>query len=133
MLAIALTAAATDSEPAAAWWMLVYTALLNCAYHGGAPAGKIGARDARAGLRVAAPGTCRRRPGHEAAAVGGSGNVSDHVLGTVRAGERRLVLAGSSITLNATAAATCLAWAGMPMPSGLPRFGPGPLAPGVGM
>ncbi len=43
-------------------------------------------------------------------------------------------LAGSPIHLmKATAAATCLAWAGMPMPSGLPRFGPGPLAPGVAM
>ena len=43
-------------------------------------------------------------------------------------------LAGSSYHLmNSTAALTCLAVTGMPIPSGLARFGAAPLAPGVGM
>ena len=43
-------------------------------------------------------------------------------------------LADSSYHLmNSTAALTCLAVTGMPIPSGLARLGRGPLTPGVGM
>ena len=48
----------TDSLTGRGLWMLVYTALENCEYHGGAPAGKIGfAWFSISDCSVAAPGT----------------------------------------------------------------------------
>src|SRR5579875_3160085 len=115
--------------------MFVYTASENCEYHGGAPAGKIGlAWCSISDSRVAAPGTLpdltrSARPPR----LDGSGKVWITYLEPL-APAKAAWLAGSSIHfMNSTAAATCLASAGMPMPSGLPRLEPTPLAPGVGM
>src|SRR5579875_506227 len=125
---MALMAALTDSWPEAALWRLVYTALENAGYHGGAPAGKM-AREwcSTREARVAAPGTLpdftrSSRP----PVLAGSGKPLMTPAAPWAPAKAAWLVASAYHLMKVTAALTFLAWAGIPMPSGLPRLGPGP-------
>src|ERR1019366_8811831 len=132
---MALMALATLSCPAAALCRLVYTALLNAGYHGGAPAGKMAREWSFAKVASsAAPGTLpeetrRARP----ELLAGSGKPLTDPAAPLAPAKAAWLVDSSYHLMNSTAALTFFAVTGMPIPSGLPRLGAGPLVPGVGM
>ena len=93
-LAMFVTACCTVSCPAAAWWMLVCTALLNCTYHGGAPFGNGAWACSRSSASSWAACGDLARLGQqvEAGQPLGSGNAQTTSFGPVQPGPDGLVL-----------------------------------------
>src|SRR5215469_5346160 len=114
--------------------MLVYTALLNCAYQGGAPSGngaracsrsRVASSEAWASLPdLASRSRLDRRAGRGKPSITSPGPFSPAHVAWLSVLVNHL--------MNLAAASGFLAAFGMPMPSGLAMFAPGPETPGVG-
>src|SRR5580692_10518141 len=117
---MALTACWMVSCPAAAWWILVCTAALNCTYHGGAPFGNGACAWA---LRIAASlGACAAVAAADVTlkldSLAGRGNVLTTFCGPCSPAQFAWLSVAVDHLMNITAPAT---------------FWPTPVAPGVGM
>ena len=65
--------------------------------------------------------------------LAGRGKPLIELAGPLAPAKAAWLVDSSNHLMNSTAALTCLAVTGIPMPSGLARLGAGPLTPGVGM